>query len=237
MSDSSGTPSASPTRELAAIMFSDIAGYTAIMGRDERKALRALDDHRELLRTILPRFNGRLVGEIGDGTLSSFHSALDAVNCARAAQAALQDDPSLKLRIGIHLGDVVFSNNTVLGDGVNVASRIHALASPGAICISANVYDEIRNKPEFQVKDLGEQKFKNVDRPIRVYSLAASTPSVPLSGARPSVGRRAILAGVGALLLAAVAYDVVKYRLLAPERVIRSIAVLPLDNYSGDPNQ
>lgn len=238
--------SATPTRELAAIMFSDIAGYTAIMGRDERKALRALDDHRELLRTILPRFNGRLVGEIGDGTLSSFHSALDAVNCARAAQAALQDDPSLKLRIGIHLGDVVFSNNTVLGDGVNVASRIHALASPGAICISANVYDEIRNKPEFQVKDLGEQKFKNVDRPIRVYSLAASAPSVPLSGAQPSVGRRAILAGVGALLLAALVYGVAKYRLPAPpipaaqpatERVIRSIAVLPLDNYSGDPNQ
>ncbi len=179
MSDSSGTPSASPTRELAAIMFSDIAGYTAIMGRDERKALRALDDHRELLRTILPRFNGRLVGEIGDGTLSSFHSALDAVNCARAAQAALQDDPSLKLRIGIHLGDVVFSNNTVLGDGVNVASRIHALASPGAICISANVYDEIRNKPEFQVKDLGEQKFKNVDRPIRVYSIPNGLHSHP----------------------------------------------------------
>ncbi len=97
MSDSSGTPSANPTRELAAIIFSDIAGYTAIMGRDERKALRALDDHRDLLRTILPRFNGRLVGEIGDGTLSSFHSALDAVNCARAAQAALQDDPSLRL--------------------------------------------------------------------------------------------------------------------------------------------
>ena len=108
MSGSSGTPSAIPTRELAAIMFSDIAGYTAIMGRDERKALRALDDHRELLRSILPRFNGRLVGEIGDGTLSSFHSALDAVNCARAAQAALQDDPSLKLRIGIHLGDGCF---------------------------------------------------------------------------------------------------------------------------------
>src|SRR5216684_449069 len=196
MSDSSGTPSANPTRELAAIMFSDIAGYTAIMGRDERKALRALDDHRELLRTILPRFNGRLVGEIGDG--------------------------------------------------VNVASRIHALASPGAICISANVYDEIRNKPEFQVKDLGEQKFKNVDRPMRVYSLAASAPAAPLSGAQPSIGRRAILAGVGALLLAAVAYGVVKYRLPAPsipaaqpatERVIHSIAVLPLDNYSGDPNQ
>src|ERR1700680_72407 len=202
MSDSSGpSESANPTRELAAIMFSDIAGYTAIMGRDERKALRALDDHRELLRAILPRFNGRMVGEIGDGTLSSVHSALDAVKCARAAQPALRDAPGLKLRIGIHLGDVVFANNTVLGDGVNVASRIHALASPGDICISANVYDEIRNKPEFQVKDLGEQKFKNVDRPIRVYSLTTSAPSVPISGARPSVGRRAILAGVCALLL------------------------------------
>src|ERR1700740_1541099 len=109
-----------------------------------------------------------------------------------------------------------------------------------------NVYDEIRNKPEFQVKDLGEQKFRNVDRPIRVYSLVASAPSLPLSGAQPRVGRRAILARVGVLLRTAVAYGVVKYRLPAPsipvtqpaaERVIRSIAVLPLDNYSGDPNQ
>src|SRR6266851_6943150 len=117
MSDSSGTPSASPTRELAAIMFSDIAGYTAIMGRDELRALRALDDHRELLRTILPSFNGRLIGEIGDGTLSSFHSVLDAISCARELQANLKDDPELRLRIGIHLGDVLVTNNTVLGDG------------------------------------------------------------------------------------------------------------------------
>src|SRR5713101_9315839 len=233
-------------------MFSDVVGYTAIMGRDEQQALRALDAHRELLRTLLPKFNGRMVGEIGDGTLSSFHSAIDAVNCAREVQASLQDrpqskdQPELKVRIGIHLGDVVFSNNTVLGDGVNVASRIHALAPPGGICVSANVYDEIRDKPGMRLKDLGEQKFKNVDRPMRVYSLVASAPSVPLSGAQPSVGRRAILAGVGALLLAAVAYGVAKWRLAAPsipaakpatERVIRSIAVLPLDNYSGDPNQ
>ncbi len=118
---------ANPARELAAIMFSDVVGYTAIMGRDENEALRALDAHRELLRTLLPKFNGRMVGEIGDGTLSSFHSAIDAVNCAREVQASLQDrpqskdQPELKVRIGIHLGDVVFSNNTVLGDGVNVA--------------------------------------------------------------------------------------------------------------------
>jgi class 3 adenylate cyclase/pimeloyl-ACP methyl ester carboxylesterase len=171
-----GTPSdlsaAAATRELAAIMFSDIAGYTLVMGRDEDKALRALGEHREVLRGILPKFNGRMIGEVGDGTLSSFHSALDAVNCAREVQASLKDDPELQLRIGIHVGDVLFKDNTVLGDGVNVASRIHALAPPGGICISDRVYDEIRNKPEISVKDLGEQTLKNVSRAIRVYAMA-----------------------------------------------------------------
>src|SRR5208282_1507904 len=168
------THPAAPKRELAAIMFSDIAGYTAIMGRDEDEALRALDAHRELLRALMPKFNGRIVGEIGDGTLTSFHSAIDAVNCAREVQASLQDRPEMKVRIGIHLGDVVFSNNTVLGDGVNVASRIHALAPPGGICVSSNVHDEIRNKPGTGFKDLGEQRLKNVSRPIRVYTLTSA---------------------------------------------------------------
>src|SRR5262249_55928756 len=134
------TPASNPTRALAAIMFSDVAGYTAIMGRDEPQGLRALEAHRELLRTLLPKFNGRMAGEIGDGTLSSFQSAIEAVNCAREVQASLRENPELKVRIGIHLSDVVFSNNTVLGDGVNVASRIHALAPPGGICVSTNVY-------------------------------------------------------------------------------------------------
>ena len=156
-------------------MFGDVVGYTAIMGRDEQQALRALEDHRELLRLLLPKFNGRMVGEIGDGTLTSFHSAIDAVNCAREVQASLhKDQPDLKVRIGIHLGDVRFSNNTVLGDGVNIASRIHALAPPGGICASASIYDEIRNKPGTRFKDLGEQKLKNVSRPIRVYQVVAS---------------------------------------------------------------
>ena len=172
MPSSSETSPTRLTRELAAIMFSDVAGYTLIMGRDEDKAIRALADHRELLRKILPMFNGRLIGEIGDGTLSSFHSALDAVNCARKVQATLLEDSELQLRIGIHVGDVVFQDNTVLGDGVNVASRIHALAPPGGICISDRVYDEIRNKPDLSVKSLGERTLKNVNRPIRVYALA-----------------------------------------------------------------
>src|SRR5271154_2649710 len=161
-------------------MFSDIVGYTALMGRDEREGLRAVREHRERLRAVLPLFNGRLIGEVGDGTLSSFHSAVDAVNCARELQATLVENPELRLRIGIHVGDVVFSDNTVLGDGVNIASRIHALAPPGGICISERVYDEIRNKPGLPAKFLGEKTLKNVTRPMAVYAMA--TPGVAIEG-------------------------------------------------------
>ena len=152
-------------RELAAIMFSDVVGYTAIMGRDEQKGLAVVARHRERLRALLPRFRGRLVGEVGDGSLTSFHSVVDALACARELHAELRDDPELRLRIGIHVGDVVHSGDTVLGDGVNIASRIHALAEPGGICVSAIVYDEIRNKPGIRMRDLGEKKLKNVSRP------------------------------------------------------------------------
>src|SRR5712692_1958519 len=171
-SDASG---AIPKRELAAIMFSDIAGYTTTMGRDEQQAMRALADHRELLRAILPRFKGQMLGEVGEGTLTSFHSALDAVNCARQLQDALAENPDLRLRIGIHIGDVLFGDNNVWGDGVNVASRIHALAPPGGICISEQVYYEIRNKPGMQAKSLGQKRLKNVDRPIAVYLFGSSS--------------------------------------------------------------
>ncbi len=235
-----------PTRELAAIMFSDVVGYTAIMGRDENEALRALDAHRELLRGLMPKFNGRMVGEIGDGTLTAFHSAIDAVNCAREVQASLHDQPELKVRIGIHLGDVVFSNNTVLGDGVNVASRIHALAPPGGICVSAHIYDEIRNKPGTGFKDLGEQRLKNVSRPIRVYQIVASDLAAQPAAASGGWRQNAIIAGASAVILAGVIMVLVRSRSPAPaspqapsvaKRAISSIAVLPLDNFSGNPNQ
>ena len=176
MTTPADSPSTGSRRELAAIMFSDIAGYTAIMARDEHEGLEARNSHRELLRTILPRFNGRLLSDLGDGALSSFYSAIDAVGCARAFQAATGTDPRFRIRVGIHVGDVLFADNTVVGDGVNIASRIQALAPPGGICISERVYEEIRNKPEFQVKDLGEQQLKNVPRPIRVYGWQRLAP-------------------------------------------------------------
>jgi adenylate cyclase len=113
MATPSDLEAAAPRRELAAIMFSDIAGYTAIMGRDEALAMRAYAEQRALLRMLLPQFDGRMLGEIGDGTLTSYHSASDAVSCARQAQVALKDSPDLQLRIGIHLGDVLFPDDNV----------------------------------------------------------------------------------------------------------------------------
>jgi len=153
-------------------MFSDIAGYTAIMGRDEQQAIRALAAHRDLLRTLLPTFNGQILGEIGDGTLSSFHSAVDAVNCARQVQAAVKDDADFNVRIGIHVGDVVFSADNVWGDGVNIAHRIHGLVEPGGICISERVYEDVRNQPGINTTYLGEKTLKNVKHSIKVYRVS-----------------------------------------------------------------
>jgi adenylate cyclase len=249
MADPSDTQATAPRRELAAIMFSDIAGYTAIMGRDEARAMRALAEHRALLRTLLPKFDGRMLGEIGDGTLTSFHSASDAVNCARQAQAALKDSPDLQVRIGIHLGDVLFTDDNAWGDGVNIASRIHALAVPGSICVSATVYDEIRNKPGLVARNLGMKHLKNVSRPIGVYVLseAADSHDAPTRSVLASpLRRRVALGAVGAIVIVALVYVLATRKPSAPlattapaigPHVIRSIAVLPLDNYSGDPNQ
>jgi adenylate cyclase len=168
------------------------------------------------------------------------------VNCAREVRAALHDEPDLKVRIGIHLGDVVFSNNPVLGDGVNVASRIHAVAPPVGICASANVHDEIRNKPGTRLKDLGEQRFKNVSRPIRAYQIVA-TDHVAKPAAPPWHQRQTVLIAIaGVVILAGLAVILLRSRSLPPaitqaesaaKHTISSIAVLPLDNYSGDPNQ
>jgi class 3 adenylate cyclase/pimeloyl-ACP methyl ester carboxylesterase len=185
------------TRKLVAIMFSDIAGYTALMGEDEEIAIRALEHSRSVVRAQVEKHGGRLLEEIGDGTLSSFDSAVGAVECAREIQTIVGTEPSYDLRIGIHIGDVLISGNQVIGDGVNVASRIHGLADPGAICISDRVYDDVRNHPDLAAWPLGERDLKNVNRRVMVYILG-SPAAAP---ARASRGRRwAIAAAVLALL-------------------------------------
>ncbi len=169
-------------RKLAAIMFTDIVGYTALMGEDEPKALQLLQKNREILKPIIKQFHGEWLKEIGDGTLSCFASAVDAVNCALEIQSVLKTDPELILRIGIHIGDVIFEAGDIFGDGVNVASRLEPLAEPGGIRVSERVHDDIRNKPDIQTVFLGEKKLKGVARPIKVYALTGE--GLPEPGAR-----------------------------------------------------
>ena len=159
-------------RKLVAIMFTDIAGYTAMMGENEDRAVAALQRSRTLVDAQVAKYGGTVLDTVGDGTLSSFNSAVSAVECAREIQQEVSAD-AFELRIGIHIGDVLVSDNGVVGDGVNVASRIHGLAGPGSIAISDRVYDDVRNHPDLQALALGERALKNVNRRISVYVLAA----------------------------------------------------------------
>ena len=143
------------TRQLAAIMFTDIVGYTALMGNDEQKAFAVLNKNRALQKPIIEQFNGRWIKELGDGVLASFNTVSDAVNAAIKIQEACNRAKDFQLRIGIHLGEVVFENDDVFGDGVNIASRIQAIAKPGCIYVSESVHNNISNK-----KDIRNEVYK-----------------------------------------------------------------------------
>lgn len=167
-------------RKLTAIMFTDIAGYTELMSKDEQKALQILQKNREVQKPLIKKHEGEWLKEMGDGTLSSFTSAVKAVNCALEIQHSLKDEGDFKLRIGIHIGDVVISKSDIFGSGVNIASRIEPLAESGGICISERVYDDILNKPGIETAFIGEKKLKNVSRPIKVYALSGHGLPVPV---------------------------------------------------------
>jgi len=158
-------------RKLAAVVFTDIAGYTALMSKDEQKALTVLQKNRDIQKPLVKKFNGEFLKEMGDGTLLCFQSALDAVQCAQVIQQSVSDDPDLNLRIGIHLGDIVFKEGDIFGDGVNVASRIEQLADSGGIFISDQIYNAIRNKQGIKAVFVGEKMLKNISHPVKVYCL------------------------------------------------------------------
>ena len=158
-------------RKLAAVMFTDIVGYTTLMSRDEQKALALLQRNRDMQKSLAEKHNGEFLKEMGDGTLLCFQSALDAVRCAMEIQKSLKDDPELNLRIGIHLGDIVFKDGDVFGDGVNVASRIEALAESGGICISEEVYRSVSNQPDINTEFMGEKQLKNVNHPVKIHTI------------------------------------------------------------------
>lgn len=164
-------------RKLAAIMFTDIVGYTSLTQKNETLALELLEKHRNLLRPIFLKGNGREVKTIGDSFLVEFDSALDAVNCAVKIQAFLHDynlstsGALIRLRIGIHVGDVVHKADDILGDAVNIASRIEPLAEPEGACISEQVFDQVHNKTSYQLEQLEKAELKNVNFPTTVYAI------------------------------------------------------------------
>ena len=133
-------------RKLAAIMFTDIQGYTALMQQDEKRAVRVRAKHRQIFNSTTEIHSGRVLQYYGDGTLSIFDSAIAAVECAIEMQLGFQEVPSIPVRIGIHMGDIIYSEEEIIGDSVNVASRIESLAVPGSVLVSDKVYDEIKNQ-------------------------------------------------------------------------------------------
>jgi len=166
-------------RRLAAIMYTDIVGYTALSQKSESLAMKLLEMHRSMVRPFFSKHSGREVKTMGDAFLVEFASALGAVRCALDIQQSMHEmnqgrptEKQIQLRIGVHVGDVVHREDDVYGDAVNVASRIEPLAAPGGVCVSEQVYDQVRNKFEFPLVSMGEKELKNVSEPVEVYRIA-----------------------------------------------------------------
>ncbi len=180
-------------RRLAAIMFTDIVGYTALMAESEAKGHRVRERQGRVLRPLVEQYGGDWVQHVGDETLSSFPSATDAVNCALSIQAALQDEPELRVRVGIHVGEIVSREGSVHGDGVNIASRVRPIAEPGGICVSDEVQHAIRNQENVETRPLGEHELKNVGRPVSVFVVSGTAGKPPeRTSARPAERRDTI---------------------------------------------
>jgi adenylate cyclase len=211
-------------RRLAAIVAADVAGYSRLMGLDEVGTARTLREHRRVTDALVVKHGGRLVKTTGDGVLLEFASVVDAVEYAVAVQAVMAErnegipqDRRMLFRIGINLGDVLIEGDDILGDGVNVAARLEGIAEPGGICISSSAYEQVRGKVAVEFADLGQQRLKNIDRPVRIY---AAKSSGDLGIVAPDVPPL---------------HPEVQKPLPLPDKP--SIAVLPFQNMSGDPEQ
>lgn len=166
-------------RILAAIMFTDIKGYTAMMQKDEQEAIRIRKRHREIFQETMSKYNGQILQYYGDGTLSILYSTVDAVLCGIEMQSRFLTDPEIPVRIGIHSGDIIYNNEEIIGDSVNVASRLEALAAPGSLLISEKVYQDIVNQHQIDAHFMGKVMFKNVTNPMPVYCITNSPLKIP----------------------------------------------------------
>jgi class 3 adenylate cyclase/TolB-like protein len=249
----------SETRKLAAILVSDIVGYSRLASSDEDRILARLRTLRsDLIDPTIAVHHGRIIKRTGDGSVIEFRSVVDAVNCAIEVQRAMIErnaevtpDKRIEFRVGIHLGDIVEeSDGDLMGDGVNIAARLESIAAPGAICLSEDAYRQVKGRLDLAVSDLGPTQLKNIAEPIRVYSLEVGKPAQakPIKSALPK--RPSLLAPLAALLaallivVAAIAWWLLGANWPAsvatktPAEAARlSIVVTPFANLSGDPGQ
>src|SRR5664279_3214028 len=176
----------SEIRKIAAILVSDVVGYSRLAGADEDRILARLRALRsDLIDPTISVHNGRVVKRTGDGLIVEFRSVVDAVRCAIEIQKSMVErnagvpaDRRIEFRIGVHLGDVVVeSDGDLMGDGVNIAARLEGIAKPGAICLSEDAYRQVRARLDLEVNDLGQTQLKNIIEPVRVYSLQVGLPA------------------------------------------------------------
>ena len=236
----------SQSRQLAAIMFTDIVGYTAMMQQNEQKAVAVIKHYNASLEKWVTHFNGQVSNYYGDGSLCIFSSATDAVHCAIEVQKDLKTEPVVPLRIGLHIGEVFFEDAKALGDGVNVASRVQSLGQENTILISGEIHDKIKNNASITTVTLGHFDFKNVDKSLEVFALTNNGLFVPqrknMEGKlkNKNVLKRNVIVALSVILLVVAAFFIYKIFLVKNDRAQftdKSIAVLPFVNMSNDPDQ
>jgi len=235
-----------PKHKLAAIMFTDMVGYTALMQDDEPKARELIEYQREILNRLVNKHDGEVLQFVGDGTFCKFGSAIEAVSAAIDIQHVFEVEDEVSLRIGIHIGDVVSKGEEVYGDGVNVASRLEPLAEPGGICVSGEVFNHIKNQPDIRTTPGGSKELKNVKDPLDIYFVSESTgENIPVKTKIPKpspVSSKINMKWIGVavvvtlLVIIGIKFDFGTLEVESKEEANSlRIAVLPFDNMSSDP--
>jgi adenylate cyclase len=248
-------------RKITAILSADVEGYSLLMAEDEETTVRTITAYREVITTLIQQHRGKVVDSPGDNLLAEFASVVDAVQCAVAVQkeisarnTELPENRKMQFRIGINLGDVIEEGDRIYGDGVNIAARLEGLADPGGICISKTAFDHIESKLPYGYDFIGDQTVKNIPKPVGAYRVLMD-PRVTVKGKleeeKPTpVKRMPIIVGIVVVLLFAVAVGIWQFHMRRPSVEVASvekmayqlpdkpsIAVLPFNNLSGDPEQ